>query len=120
MANFSLTDGDLSDPVTLETGVTAVIQGIESRLKIIRGEWFANRSLGLPYFPNDIVSESDAILGSKLTPARRARFRRLVVEMIRSTPGVDSVVDVELTFENRQLSIEYVAIAGDEVVTGAV
>lgn len=120
MADFSLTDGDLSDPVTLVTGTDAIIQGIETRLKMVQGEWFANRLLGLPYFPNDIVDDADAILGGKLTPARRTRIRRIVVALIKSTPGVDRVIEVSLDLDGRHLSIAYTAIAGDEVVNGVV
>lgn len=120
MADFTLTDGDLSDPVTLVSGVDAVIQGNETRLRLVRGEWFANRLLGLPYYPNDLVSDADAILGGKMTGPKRTRTRRQVVELITSTPGVDRVVDVALTVTGRDLEITYVAIAGDEVVNGVV
>jgi hypothetical protein len=120
MSAFTLDDGDLADPVVLVSGLDAILQGIEVRLRIVRGEWFANQRLGLPYYPNDIVSDADAILGGKATRTRLTRIRRQVVEMIKSTPGVDRVVEVTLELDGRHLSIGYTAIAGDEVVTGAV
>ncbi len=101
-------DGDLdvSQGLRYATGLDAIAQGIGSRIKMIRGEWFRDLSLGMPYFENDTVPSAEALLGSKFN---EPYARDLYSTAIRSALGVDSLLSlsVSLNASTRVLSVNW-------------
>lgn len=90
-------DGDLIIPLQFTRGIKAVAQAIRLRLELIRGELFLDRLKGIPYLPNDYVSETDAILGGKFQESKmREEFRKAIT----SAPGVIQLLELELSFSS--------------------
>lgn len=91
-------DGDLdlsSGDLRFTTGLQAVAQGIWIRIQMFKGEWFLNLEEGIPYLPNDTVSEADALLGGKFSELRaRAAFRKAIA----AAPGVQTIDSLAVTF----------------------
>jgi hypothetical protein len=90
-------DGDMvigKGGAGFKTGSEAVAQAVKTRLRLLRGEWWADLTEGLPLFQR--------ILGRRdLEEARRA-----VKERIASTPGVIAVSSLEVTMDGRRLEIK--------------
>lgn len=83
-------------------GGEAVAQGILIRLRNIRGEWFANLDDGMPWFENDSVPGSDALLGQKFDEIKAtAAFRAAILD----TPGVASITRLAVTFDGATRTI---------------
>lgn len=66
-------------------GDQAVKQHVRNRLLFVRGEWYVDRRLGVPYYQNILIKNPDL-------DALRALFRRVIVE----TPGVASCETLQL------------------------
>lgn len=93
--------GDLAftgGALTLTSGTAAVTQGARIRLRLIAGEWFADRDAGVPYLERDGVTADQALLGQKFSAAKvsRAIRRALLV-----TPGVDAVPQLAVDYDGR-------------------
>jgi hypothetical protein len=107
---IDLTTGELTDPPEYVTGVAAVVQGIVIRLRILGGELFYDTTVGLDYLPRDgratsafgrggrTITSEEAILGGKFDPTRHRRDFR---ELIESVPGVNSVVQLDMSFDGQ-------------------
>jgi hypothetical protein len=95
-----LVDGDLA----LTDGSAAVVQAVKQRLRFFLGEWFADESIGTPYFQSILVKAPSL-------PAIREIFRREIL----ATPGIASVTSVDLdhTATARSLTVTFVAVMED-------
>lgn len=93
--NLDLTGGRLN----LSRGIEGVAQAALVRVKRIRGEWFRDRGLGVPYIAMaDAVTESEALLGQKFDGVKFDVALRTALE---STPGVSSVLLASVTRDPR-------------------
>lgn len=71
----------------------AVRQAIQTRLKLLKGEWWENSEEGLPLFQEILASRNID------------KTKRIIIERIQKTKGVLFVNDLVVTFENRILNI---------------
>jgi len=81
--------GDLVVPITLITGVDAIVQNMRIRLKFFLGEWFLDQRLGMPYIEQIFVAAPDI-------PLIDAIFRKAV----RSVPGIADVTVFRSRFDS--------------------
>jgi hypothetical protein len=107
------TDGDLElegGDLQLASGIEAVRQDATARLRFIRGEWFLDATVGLPYFTDVFVKAPDL-----------ARLRVLFGAELRATPGVGEVTDLALDFDRaaRQLTWRFRATSDLGEVVGS-
>jgi len=88
------TDGDL----ILVTGLDAIRQDLETRLKFFRGEWDLDTRLGIPYFDEILIKAPDLNV-----------VRSLFRDAILSTAGVLRLTRLDLDYEGttRTLSIRF-------------
>lgn len=102
-------DGDLvfqNGDVVLSNGVEGIAQNIAIDLSIAIGEYFENREEGIPYFDNDLVPESQAILGGKFNAERiRAAFR----QRLSSSFGVQDIIFTSVSFDSasRKITVSF-------------
>lgn len=98
--DIAITDGDAS----LVSGTDAILQHIRMRLLFVRGEWFADRREGVPYFDTILRKAPDLSL-----------VRSILRETIARTPGIASVptLTVELDASTRALAVSFEAVAED-------
>lgn len=98
MRSFKIDDdGDLEfsegSPVFVESS-DALAQRTRSRLRTVRGEWFLDESIGLPFSPTeaDIRTEIEAV------------------------EGIDAVTSLSIDFdrETREQSVTFTATTDDE------
>lgn len=93
-------DGDLVVGTDLEfsRGVQAVAQGVRIRLLTFLGEWFADLSIGVPYYRD--------ILGQKFD---QGRVHSAVRGAILSTPGVREITSLSASYtrSTRILTVEW-------------
>ena len=68
------------------TGLDAMRQVLQTRLRAIRDEWWEGDRTALPWFPE--------ILGGRATEERRQAFDLMVVDRIMDTVGVIGVSEV--------------------------
>ena len=90
-------------------GLVAVEQGIRARLLMFRGEWFLDRSIGMPWLERETyVTSSQAILGQRYN---EARARDALSAAILGTPNVTDLVKLTLSFNvaTRRLRVTWVA-----------
>lgn len=87
-------DGDL----VVVRGSAAIAQDLSMRLRFFQGEWFLNAEAGMPYFTQTLGK------GPRLAAVRAVVRRELL-----ATPGVDEVLQLDLTLDRaeRQLSITF-------------
>lgn len=72
----------------------AVAQAIQTRLKLLKGEWWENLEEGLPLFQNILASRNIE------------KAKKIIRSRIQNTQGVLSVNSLVVTFENRILDIK--------------
>ena len=93
MSDFALdTFGELdisSGNIVFVTGADAVAQHLKIRLRLIRGEWFLDTRIGLPYRSQIWVKNPN--LAAIQSVLRRA---------IATTPGVESLERIDLDFDS--------------------
>lgn len=117
---FALTaDGDLdftARRLSWASGLAGIVQGVRTRMWLVRGELFYNLDAGVPWFYRssepaldwDGVSKSIALLGQKFSAERtRAALRPAILE----TPGVRRIASMAITFNSgtRLLSVAWSA-----------
>lgn len=112
--DIDLSTGD----IRFTTGLAAVAQDIYIALRMFQGEWFLNREIGVPYLPNDIVAETDALLGQRFSALRaRAAFRTAIARV----EGVEEITKLEVSFNagTRVMTVafEVKTVAGTIVAT---
>jgi hypothetical protein len=103
-------DGDIDVPLRWARGLEAVVLGVTTRMRMVRGEWFQDRDAGVPWLPNDVVAADRAILGGKFN---RARVDADLRAAIMSTPGVVEVLAMDIAFDGatRALTVAWKARA---------
>ena len=112
MSDFALTtDGDIDisrDDLYFVTGADAVAQHLKIRLRLVKGEWFLDQRVGIPYHSQIWVKNPNLA-------AIQAIYRRAIT----STPGVASPLErMDLAFDasTRELSLSFSAkLAGETV-----
>lgn len=116
--DIALTNGDIpaTGDLTMTTGVTAVVQGAQVRLRQVAGEWFLNLDQGVRYFERDGVLARDAIMGQKFDRAKTLReFRRALLGDkslgVEGVPGIVELTKLECTFvvATRTLTVSWQA-----------
>lgn len=113
MSDIKLTasgDLDLSGHrLNLATGEEAIEQQLKLRLRFFLGEHFLDRRLGIPYYRDILIKNPNLQL-----------VRSLFKEAIETTPGIDSVdeLQVSVNSRDRQLTVSFVATmdTGEELV----
>jgi hypothetical protein len=95
--------------IQLGSGPEAVRQSIQTRALIFKGSWRYDRTKGVPYFQEILVSGAQVEL-----------VRRRFYEMIAGTPGVVSVAFVRLRFdtESATMYVDFDCVAESGTVTG--
>lgn len=90
------TTWDVVVPLEPVSGAEGVAQRIAILLKMIRGEWFANRIKGMPWFTGQGVDENTAILGQPFVEVRtRAEVRKIIL----SVEGVAVIESLTVAFD---------------------
>ena len=91
------------DFAVCESDTQAICQTIASRLKTIKGEWFMDAALGIPYFTE--------IFGHK----RSERFiRHMIIPELQSIPGVRKIASLTTKESpDRTLKIAFEAVLTD-------
>ena len=85
----------------------AIPQHLRQRLRVLKGEWFLDRTIGLPYF--DLIMEKNP--SSKLVAAV---FKKTILD----TPGVLKLNSFDLSFDriNRKVSVSFEATISNGTV----
>lgn len=99
MSDIKLTEDNeidlTSGGVELTTGIEAIRQHLKNRLSLIKGEYFRDRGVGVPYFERVFIKNADlAVI--------RSMFRQIIL----GTPGVDQLDDLQLSYEDRVLTLK--------------
>ena len=77
-------------------GLVAFAQGANARIKLIKGELFVNRTLGVPYVENAYVTADEALIGQGFD---EAKARRAFTTAIAATPGFGSLTSMVIAFD---------------------
>ncbi len=97
---FKLTaDGDIDRTrgrTSLVAGVEAFAQGVKSRLELVQGQWYLDRTAGMPMLENEWVPPRDAILGQPYAPQK---LRRAVNRQFLRTPGALRLTQYSSSFD---------------------
>lgn len=108
MASLALEGSDLvieHGRLQLVTGQEEISQTVGTRIKMIRGEFFADLTQGVPYVGKILVKNPPLSI-----------VRNIFIECVAETPGVASVRNMELTFDRGSglLTVEgdYVGLDG--------
>lgn len=91
----------------------AVGQAIFTSLKLLQGEFWLDKSIGLPLFQH--------IVGQSGTPEHLHAADMLVQEVILGVQGVNQIISFSSTYQNRQYAIEQITAQtqfGQVVVSG--
>jgi hypothetical protein len=96
--------GDLDitgDELHVIDGDDAIIQHLAIRLRLFRGEWFLDETIGMPYYERVLVKNPDLV-------AVRSAFRQAII----TTPGIASLDKFSLALDSatRKLTVEFTAI----------
>lgn len=93
-------DGDLffgdDGNVVFTTGLEAVAQGIDIALSIFKGEYFLDRTFGVAYVENDIVTAQEALLGQVFDEQKARAYAR---EAVMAVAGVETLRSLAVTFD---------------------
>lgn len=85
--------------------VDSTAQRLQTRLRILLGEWFLDRSEGLPYF-EQIIGRTSSI----------AHVRQILAQRIRDTEGVRTLDEMTLNLDaqTRVLTVTFRVNGGPE------
>lgn len=102
--DLDLSTGDLQ----LVTGVDAIVQDLRSALRFVRGEWFLDQRIGVPYFKREDFETT--ILGVK--NPNLAAIRGLYSRTILAVPGVLRLDSLAVLFDRavRTLTVNFSAL----------
>lgn len=99
---------DLStDDLVFISGADAVAQHLKIRLRFVRGEWFLDQRVGIPYYSQIWVKNPNLA-------AIQSVFRRAIV----TTPGVEALERIDQQFDaaTRELSLSFSAkLEGEDI-----
>jgi hypothetical protein len=98
----------MASSAPFDRGLTAVVTGVRTRLRLIAGEWFLNLDKGMPWYERDGIDSQTVILGSKYD---ETTIRVPMLRAILDTPGVVEVTQLVIQFDpvNRSVSITWSA-----------
>lgn len=88
------------------SGNKAIAQAIKTKLLLFYGEWFENIAIGIPMF--------QSILGQVSTENIKMTVTMLCTERIMEVAGVASVDSIEVSEDNRRLSLFIKVTTADE------
>ena len=115
-------DGDLdlsTGRLQLAAGLAGAKQGVDARIRLVRGEWFLNRAAGIAYYENDYTTAAQALLGQRYDEGKvRREFRAAILDC----PSIAAVTRLEIAFNpsTRKLTVTWAArCAFGDLVTGA-
>lgn len=112
MTTIKLTSADdldlSSGGLQLLTGIDETIQRIRTKLRFVKGEWFLDQRIGMPYLRRDNVLTP--IVGDK--NPNLAAIRAVFARAVRNDPGVVKLDSITATFTAtiRALGINWSAI----------
>ncbi len=81
--------------IQMVDGTDAIRQDVECRLRFFQGEWFLAPGFGVPYFQAVLVKNPDVAL-----------VRSTLARAILATPGVKSLLSLDLRYEPADRSLE--------------
>lgn len=107
---------DIVVPLVRVSGAEAVAQRINILLRMIRGEWFAAMTKGMPWMEGNGVDAQTAILGQAFVEVKtRAEVRKIIL----SVDGVGVIERLAVVFNRttRKVDIEWriTTVWGDTV-----
>lgn len=107
---FDDTTEDLAYPLQIIRGDSALVQRIKSVLRTFKGEWFLDKTIGLPWI-------SDVFQG---TQSKREVIDSILRKAILAISGVVSIKSINTTFDNTnriaKISIEIITETGTEIL----
>lgn len=107
--NTSTWDIDIADgELSLVSGPDAIAQHLLIRLRFVRGEWFLDNRIGIPYYEQILLKNPNLV-------AIRGLYRLAIL----STPGVEEMQDLELNFDRSRRTLELTfsaKIEGEEIL----
>lgn len=89
----------------------SIAQAVRARLRLFLGEWFADLSVGVPYFQSILVKNPNLVT-----------VRAAIRQAIEQTPGIAEIASFSMTFDagTRVLSVSFSATSDTgELVTFA-
>jgi hypothetical protein len=91
--DLDMTNGDI-------TQAPSIVQAIQKKLRLIKGEWFADTSAGVPYYEEVWIKNP--------VPEH---LEQIFKDAILSVEGVNSVVSLDLDYDNetRTLTVTFEA-----------
>jgi hypothetical protein len=94
-------------PITLTTGLEAIRQHCQCRLRFFLGEWFLDTSIGVPYF-------EDILIKNPSLPILNDIFKDQILE----TKGVLDFISFEMVFDTQShtLQVQFSALTTDGVL----
>ena len=88
------------------TGTNAIVQAVQSRLKLLTNEWWEDLEDGLPLF--------QSFIGKNNSSSNKQSMDLLVQRRIDDTPGVTGLTD----FESKVINRQYIATATLNTIYG--
>ena len=109
-----VTNGDIAienNNLVLIDGEDSLLQRIRSNILFFRGEWFADRTRGVPWFQDVFVKNPNPSV-----------LNAIFGDVIRGVQGVRSLdlLTFDLDSETRQLTIQFQVSTDDDTLTGDV
>lgn len=112
MSSFLLdADGDLNvsdaSEVTLTTGLQAIQQHLQVKLRMFKGEWFLNTEVGVPWFQDILVKQPNFVI-----------IENTLKTEILETAGVLSLVTFDFDFNSstRLFELDFKALTEEGIV----
>lgn len=93
----------------LTYGTYAVTQAIQTRMKLLKGEWFEDTEEGLPLFQQ--------ILGVKPTDANLAIIDFLIKSRILGTTDVTGIESFSSSYDSSEMQYSYTALVNTKYGT---
>ena len=109
---IKVVDGDIDEFFTIISDPDYIVQKIKNRLLVFKGEWFLNRTLGLPYF-QDILEKQDNL----------RYIQVLFSNEILKINGITDIVSLEIinyNSSNREIVINFRCIYQGSEINGGI
>lgn len=109
--------GNMLSPPRFAVGLEACRIGVETRLRLFRGEWFVNLDAGIAWIERPGVDPGLVLIGNTFD---EVRVRRALIAEILDCPGVVEVLEllVEFDAETRTVSVSFRARAEFDDTSG--
>lgn len=79
------------------SGIDALRQAVETKIKLFYGEWFANQGIGIPMF--------QSLLGQVNIEQLKIALQNLLTARVLEVKGVQSVEAMTITQNDRELHV---------------